>query len=190
MAPPMALSSPLNGSAPHEIIDICTLPAGSYCWKHNPKALDAFQHLIEDIKRVLGPSSGLDSSDVDVNDLIKVMRDYKSTESEWQEFAFADLSRNYTRNFVDHGNGKANMLILVWSPGKGSLVHDHAKAHCIMKVGSGVTANDARGVLAGRALLTQSVGVGSEREIERDTLRNAVSYRNPIERHQVNGVQS
>ena len=35
---------------------------------------------------------------------------------------------------MDHGNGKGNLLILVWSPGKGSLVHDHAGAHCVMKV--------------------------------------------------------
>lgn len=175
----MALAAPLNGSAPHEIIDICTLPPGSYCCKHNRKAPDAFQHLIEDIKRVLGPSSGLDSSDVDVNDLMKVLQGYKSMESEWQEFAFVDLSRNYTRNFVDHGNGKANMLILVWSPGKGSLVHDHAGAHCLMKVSSGVTSWG----FGWASLLTQSVGVGFEREIERDTLRNAVSCRKPIERH-------
>lgn len=25
-------------------------------------------------------------------------------------------------------------LILVWSPGKGSVIHDHANAHCVMKV--------------------------------------------------------
>ena len=25
-------------------------------------------------------------------------------------------------------------LVLVWSPGKGSLIHDHGNAHCLMKV--------------------------------------------------------
>jgi cysteine dioxygenase len=25
-------------------------------------------------------------------------------------------------------------LVLVWSPGKGSPVHDHANAHCLMKI--------------------------------------------------------
>jgi cysteine dioxygenase len=25
-------------------------------------------------------------------------------------------------------------LILVWSPGRGSAIHDHANAHCVMKV--------------------------------------------------------
>jgi cysteine dioxygenase len=28
----------------------------------------------------------------------------------------------------------ACQLVLVWTPGKGSLVHDHADAHCLMKV--------------------------------------------------------
>jgi hypothetical protein len=27
-----------------------------------------------------------------------------------------------------------NQLILVWSPGKSSAIHDHANAHCVMKV--------------------------------------------------------
>ncbi|KAI5847741.1 RmlC-like cupin domain-containing protein [Morchella snyderi] len=99
---------------------------------HRP--LNAFENLVEDIKRVLGPSSGINSADVDVKDLIRVMERYTSDESHWGGFALEDLSRNYTRNFVDHGNGKANLLILVWTPGKGSPVHDHADAHCIMKI--------------------------------------------------------
>jgi len=86
------------------------------------------------MNQILGPSSGIDSSDVSVADLISSMESYISQEADWAAYAHADLSRNYTRNFVDHGNGKANLLILVWSPGKGSLVHDHAGAHCIMKV--------------------------------------------------------
>lgn len=27
-----------------------------------------------------------------------------------------------------------NQLVLVWTPGKGSPIHDHADAHCLMKV--------------------------------------------------------
>ncbi|RPB15427.1 cysteine dioxygenase [Morchella conica CCBAS932] len=98
------------------------------------RPLNEFENLVEDIKRVLGPSSGINSADVDVKDLIRVMERYTSDESHWGGFALEDLSRNYTRNFVDHGNGKANLLILVWTPGKGSPVHDHADAHCIMKI--------------------------------------------------------
>jgi cysteine dioxygenase len=59
---------------------------------------------------------------------------YTSNEQEWQEYALADPSRNYTRNLVDKGNGKSNLLILVWNPGQGSPIHDHADAHCVMKI--------------------------------------------------------
>ncbi|KAF8543934.1 RmlC-like cupin domain-containing protein [Trichophaea hybrida] len=116
-------------------LDVCTLPLGSLCKKHNPNPYpNDFQQLVRDLNKILGPSSGIDSSDIDVNDLMKAMSDYTSTETDWKEYALADYSRHYTRNFVDHGNGKSNLLILVWSPGKGSLVHDHAGAHCIMKI--------------------------------------------------------
>lgn len=101
---------------------------------HNDEPMNPFESLVEDIKEALGSSSGIDSTDVDVKDLMTIMERYKSDEIHWGGFAHEDLSRNYTRNFVDHGNGKANLLILVWTPGKGSLVHDHADAHCIMKV--------------------------------------------------------
>lgn len=30
-----------------------------------------------------------------------------------------------------------SQLLLVWNPGKGSPIHDHANAHCIMKVLAG-----------------------------------------------------
>lgn len=102
---------------------------------HDDQQMNPFESLVDEIKRALGPSSGIDSADVDVEDLMSIMDRYQSDEIHWGGFAHEDLSRNYTRNFVDHGNGKANLLILVWTPGKGSLVHDHADAHCIMKVG-------------------------------------------------------
>lgn len=78
-----------------------------------------FDDLVEDIRSVLGSSSGIDSDDVDVNDLMNLMQSYSSEENHWKEYALGDPSRSYTRNLVDEGNGKANLLILVWSPGKG-----------------------------------------------------------------------
>lgn len=95
---------------------------------------DKFHQLVDDLSRILGPSSGLTSEDVDVKLLEELIESYVSQESEWQRYAFADLSRGYTRNLVDEGNGKSNLLILVWTPGKGSPIHDHADAHCLMKV--------------------------------------------------------
>ncbi|ANB13007.1 hypothetical protein AWJ20_1285 [Sugiyamaella lignohabitans] len=96
----------------------------------------AFEQLVEDIRVILGPSSGIDSEDVDVEHLMARLREYRAdhNEDEWTKYALADPSRNYTRNGVDDINKKANLLILVWNPGKGSLIHDHANAHCIVKV--------------------------------------------------------
>lgn len=95
---------------------------------------DPFHTLVKALSDVLGPSSGIDSADVDPNGLINLMSNYISNEPEWQQYAFADSSRNYTRNLVDEGNGKSNLLIFVWNPGKGSPIHDHADAHCGMKI--------------------------------------------------------
>ncbi|XP_008941038.1 PREDICTED: cysteine dioxygenase type 1 [Merops nubicus] len=45
------------------------------------------------------------------------------------------LSRSrYTRNLVDSGNGKFNLMILCWGEGHGSSIHDHADSHCFMKI--------------------------------------------------------
>ena len=76
--------------------------------------------MVSGIKSLLGSSSGIDSDDVDIDDLMDLMRTYFSEESQWKQLALGDPSRNYTRNLVDECNGKANLLILVWSPGKGS----------------------------------------------------------------------
>ncbi|KAF3430236.1 hypothetical protein E2986_05480 [Frieseomelitta varia] len=40
----------------------------------------------------------------------------------------------YTRNLVDEGNGRFNLMVLCWGEGHGSAIHDHANAHCVMKI--------------------------------------------------------
>ncbi|CCC11770.1 hypothetical protein SMACR_04752 [Sordaria macrospora] len=97
-------------------------------------SLNNFDKLVQALKDALGPSSGLTSDDVDVEHLTRLMQEYQSDEVEWSRFAFGDASRGYTRNLVDEGNGKSNLLVLVWSPGKGSPIHDHGNAHCLMKI--------------------------------------------------------
>ncbi|KAI1383121.1 cysteine dioxygenase type I [Hypoxylon trugodes] len=96
--------------------------------------MNRFEQLEKDIKGVLGSSSGLTSEDVEVLDLIHKMEQYASDETEWSKYAWEDSSMAYTRNLVDEGNGKANLLVLVWTPGKGSPIHDHGNAHCLMKI--------------------------------------------------------
>ncbi|KAJ5591071.1 Cysteine dioxygenase [Penicillium hetheringtonii] len=56
---------------------------------------------------------------------------------DWIDYFHNDTSKNYTRNAIENINHKANILLLVWNPGKGSPIHDHANAHCIMKVLAG-----------------------------------------------------
>ncbi|KAK5135418.1 hypothetical protein LTR08_005206 [Meristemomyces frigidus] len=100
----------------------------------SPERLDGFHALIKDINTILGPCNGIDSQGVDVEELKAAMQAYASNEDEWAKYAFEDQSRAYTRNLVDRGNGKSNLLILVWTPGKASPIHDHANAHCVMKI--------------------------------------------------------
>ncbi|KAL6898333.1 RmlC-like cupin domain-containing protein [Trichoderma evansii] len=95
---------------------------------------DLFEELVLALKEGLGPSSGLTSEDVDVGYLMELMRAYDGGDMQWSKYAFGDASRGYTRNLVDEGNGKSNLLVLVWSPGKGSPIHDHGNAHCLMKI--------------------------------------------------------
>lgn len=71
---------------------------------------DAFQKLVQDLSEALGPSSGLDSADVDAHHIIRLMEGYISKSGEWTKYAFADTTRGYTRNLVDEGNGKSNLV--------------------------------------------------------------------------------
>ncbi|KAI1774928.1 RmlC-like cupin domain-containing protein [Hypoxylon cercidicola] len=96
--------------------------------------MNRFDQLVKDIKNVLGPSKGLTSDDVDVEDLTHIMERYISNEKDWSRYALANPDMAYTRNLVDEGNGKANLLVLVWTPGKASPIHDHGNAHCLMKI--------------------------------------------------------
>ncbi len=74
------------------------------------KPLDSFHRLVRNINGVLGPSSGLNSHDVDPKDIEKLMEEYLSKEGEWSQYAYADYTRAYTRNLVDHGNGNCNLV--------------------------------------------------------------------------------
>lgn len=72
--------------------------------------LDAFQQLVESLREALGPFSGIDSADVDPTHLQYLMKGYVSRPSEWKKYALSDMSRSYTRNLVDKGNGKSNLV--------------------------------------------------------------------------------
>lgn len=73
------------------------------------KGLSKFDELVEALKDALG-SSGLTCDDIDLDLLMDLMKNYTSNEKDWRAFALADPSMAYTRNLVDEGNGKSNLV--------------------------------------------------------------------------------
>uniref|UniRef100_A0A2M4AKA0 Cysteine dioxygenase n=1 Tax=Anopheles triannulatus TaxID=58253 RepID=A0A2M4AKA0_9DIPT len=74
-----------------------------------------------------------DSDHVNIEYVNHLMLSYESNPAEWRKFAKFDRFR-YTRNLVDAGNGKYNLMILCWNEGHASAIHDHADSHCFMKM--------------------------------------------------------
>ena len=70
----------------------------------------SFETLVSDLSAALGPSSGLDSSDVNPLDIQLLMERYTSRIEEWGPYALEDANKNYTRNLIDEGNGKSNLV--------------------------------------------------------------------------------
>jgi cysteine dioxygenase len=70
----------------------------------------------------------------DLQTLHSLLRSYTSQPSEWSKYAHANSDKQYTRNLVTEIPGIFNLLILVWTPGRSSPIHDHADSHCLMKV--------------------------------------------------------
>lgn len=69
-----------------------------------------FDELVSSLKEALGPSSGLTSDDIDIKLLTRLMQNYDGSDQAWAKYAFGDHSRGYTRNLVDEGNGKSNLV--------------------------------------------------------------------------------
>ncbi|XP_015428569.1 PREDICTED: cysteine dioxygenase type 1 [Dufourea novaeangliae] len=70
---------------------------------------------------------------VSIDHVQELMVSYRSNPSEWKKYAKFDRYR-YTRNLVDEGNRRFNLMVLCWGEGHGSAIHDHANAHCVMKI--------------------------------------------------------
>ncbi|KAL6914860.1 hypothetical protein FSST1_012620 [Fusarium sambucinum] len=94
-------------------------------------------NFIDDVKIHLGESGGIGCEDVDEDYIISLAKKYISNPNDWARYYHNCPGKNYTRNAIININKKANILLLVWNPGKGSPIHDHANAHCIMKVLAG-----------------------------------------------------
>lgn len=74
------------------------------------KQQDGLQSLVRALNERLGPCSGINSDDVDAEELQQLMRNYLSNESEWAKYYFPSSNMAYTRNLVDKGNGKSNLV--------------------------------------------------------------------------------
>ncbi|XP_029296492.1 cysteine dioxygenase type 1 [Cottoperca gobio] len=74
-----------------------------------------------------------ESDNINVDEVQDIMEAYQSNPQDWAKFAKPDKYR-YTRNLVDDGNGKFNLMILCWGEGHGSSIHDHSDSHCFMKL--------------------------------------------------------
>lgn len=77
--------------------------------------MNNFDALVSALRDRLGPCSGINDDDVDPEELQSLMRGYMSKELEWEKYAFRVPSKLYTRNLVDKGNGKCNLVGLAFS---------------------------------------------------------------------------
>lgn len=86
--------------------------------------------LVEELHRVFAEDR------VNVEYVQYLMESYKSDPAEWLKYAKFNKFR-YTRNLVDAGNGKFNLMVLCWGEGNGSSIHNHPRSDCIMKILAG-----------------------------------------------------
>ncbi|XP_030049366.1 cysteine dioxygenase type 1 [Microcaecilia unicolor] len=73
------------------------------------------------------------SDKINVEEVQNIMEAYESNPLDWMKYAQFDQYR-YTRNLVNEGNGKFNLMILCWGEGHGSSIHDHTDSHCFLKM--------------------------------------------------------
>lgn len=73
---------------------------------------------------------------VNVEYIRYLMESYQSDPAEWLKYAKFNKFR-YTRNLVDAGNGKFNLMVLCWGEGDGSSIHNHPDSDCVMKILAG-----------------------------------------------------
>ena len=54
---------------------------------------------------------------VNIEEVEELLGNYKSNPADWRKYAKFDKYK-YTRNLVHEGNGKFNLMLLCWAPGK------------------------------------------------------------------------
>lgn len=92
------------------------------------KEKDKLKMLLDDIRELFSNPNNV----VNIAQVEKTLLSYNLSRQDWQKFSVFCPGR-YTRNLVDE-HEKYNVMILNWSNGVSSTVHDHSGAHCFMKV--------------------------------------------------------
>ncbi|KAJ3276431.1 hypothetical protein HDV01_005054 [Terramyces sp. JEL0728] len=85
------------------------------------------------VKEIRSEFKDNDITQTDVEKLMSLMSNYKANRLDYAKYALFD-AKKYTRNLIDDGNGKYNLIALCWGPGHTSPIHNHANSHCIFKV--------------------------------------------------------
>ncbi|KAJ2554847.1 hypothetical protein EV175_002455 [Coemansia sp. RSA 1933] len=99
-------------------------------------SVKTLQDLIAALNQTMG-DGGLGDDPRTVRQARKLMQSYVSHSTDWSQYAVYHEGTRYTRSLVDDGNGKYNLLILVWGEEQCSPIHDHAGSHCMMKLLAG-----------------------------------------------------
>lgn len=77
---------------------------------HCPQ-LDAFHSLVQELSGYLDTAKSLAFAEIcDPKAVIQRMKDYQSDTFEWAKYAHADANQCFTRNMVDRGLGKSNIV--------------------------------------------------------------------------------
>ena len=111
--------------------------------------------------------------------LTKIMESYKSNAQDWKAYALFDPAK-YTRNLVDDGNGRYNLIIECFNPGQESSVTDHGPSHCIWKTLHGELTETVYDTPAASVASTSSASDPHSLHIkkEKSFAANEVSYIN------------
>ncbi|RHZ82494.1 hypothetical protein Glove_109g278 [Diversispora epigaea] len=80
--------------------------------------IKSFKELINSLRKELGVG-GLDSDGININRIVSLMSSYISNESDWIEYVTYN-NTTYTKNLVDNGNSKFNLIVMGWDYGVAS----------------------------------------------------------------------
>jgi cysteine dioxygenase len=90
--------------------------------------------LVELVAQVSAEISAQGGVPDDKKALQAVMERFSGSQREFAKYAHFDRDQNYTRNLVATDGKTFALIVLCWTPGKGSPVHDHPGDGCWMSV--------------------------------------------------------